>query len=291
MVAHTVTNDNSVWILVACSQEPRHLFDIVFQVDALRKRGINNKNIFVFVDAAQQSTHLTPHGITALPLTSLHTTIASLPKYDYAFLAAGGHGSFVGLSDGSGTIVRPAALIAALRACPGIKRGVLILGQCFGGTFNLVDAINPRPELVLVAATNLHTSLSIPLQIAAPIAETTGTGVLDSWLANVFLLNLFHWFRAPKDIDGDGTATLADAFRYAGAVTNQQVRDAKTGVYVIAGEVRDKIMKLQRKKKKTSNDQLLSQALARDLQKHLEILYSHQEPWLMNATLARDVAF
>jgi len=122
----------------------------------------------------------------------------------------------------------PNLFISSIRQIPGIERGLVILGQCFAGTFDTFNA-TAKPELGVIGAAKLQLSFSSPVSFGSSkntISNKTGK-TPSNWAANVFLFHFFDWIRSPSDIDGDGKITFLDGFKYASAKANLDLGTAK----------------------------------------------------------------
>lgn len=275
----------SLWVFVSSSQEPRHLHDIVFGVDVLRGRGVDDANILVFVDHLASQPHLAPFGISNVyQLSEIGKVLAQATAHPSVAVIVTGHGSETGL--GNGKQVTPAGLCAAMRTVPGAALCVLVLGQCFAGIFNYLDAAS-EPPMVIVGATNLNLSLSFLIKLGQPVLQTNGSPGLTSWRANLFTFCFFSWIRSPIDIDGDGDVNLLDAYKFAGAVSNAQLRKIKAGLFREAGQQARALEQAEQQNAPV----LVTEAMRTALQTMLETLYLHQEPWILHANLARRVHF
>lgn len=284
---YSVTSRRTCWLFVSDSNESRHLFDIVYAADGLKRRGVSANDILVFTDHHAPTPHLAPYGLSQVSsLSSFEARVGTLQDYEIATIVVTGHGRPDGIGE-SQLVISPYALLRSTRTIPGLQIGIGILGQCFAGIFNLMDA-REKPEVVLIGATNLNTSLSAAVNLASPILQADGSPGLSSWLANIFLLEFFSWLSAPTDVDGDGALTLLDGYKFAGARSNAGLISIKSGLYVEATKLVDLIKALQ-----TANpvNMLAVEAARKKLQITLETLHLHQEPWLLHANRAREVLF
>lgn len=295
-----ITPTNTLWIFVSGSQEARHVNDIIFGVDVLRKRGVDPRHIFIFSDHKDNATHLGPYGITqhVYPTSDLSARLAVAEKHSFAVLIATGDGDENGIATTPPAGISLNAVTKAVRGCSGIEAGIIVLCQCFGGVFNFADA-TVDPPLILIGATNLNMSLSYMATLAAPIMRTDGTPGLQQWEANVFMLHFLGWFTQPADVDGDGRPTIMDAFKYAGVRSNNQLRNMKSLAYVgldaLLPAFRAALQEVENAKqqnkpadevKKLTMD---ADAMAIILEKGLTSLHLHQEPWILHAALARRI--
>ena len=289
MPVSALTSTNTCWLFISDSNEPRHLNDIIYAAAMLKSRGVATGDIYVFTDHPLAATHLAPFGLTTIHPVAAFTTIpATLSRYNAAVTVVTGHGHPLGIGS-PGVILSPSALFAAVRSIPRIAVGVVVLGQCFAGIFNFPEATQP-PPLVVLGATNLNMSLSADITLVHPVVDLSGAPALSGWAANIFLIHLFRWIAQPVDVDGDGALTLMDAYKFAGTQSNQHLVGLKSGLFV---EVDKESAHVQRLEAATNppTPQLVIDAARQTLQRHLETLHLHQEPWVLNAHQARDVRF
>lgn len=285
--AHPVTATNTLWVFVSCSHEPRHLYDIIFAVDCLRHRGIPDAEMLVFVDHPTPGQHLHAYGIEAVfPVTALGAVLATARPHEHVVVTVAGHGSIVGLGIESAPPVRPAALIRATRSVPGIKLATLLVTQCFGGIFNLLDA-STKPEMVTIGATNLNPSASLGIELSKPILQRDGSPGIVHWSANIFMMGFFSWLRSPTDVDGDGRMTMLDAYKHAGASSNEQLRQAKSGLFLHARKLASDLEAARA----SGALPITIDAIDLKLTRALSSLHLHQEAWLLHASLARRIHF
>jgi hypothetical protein len=282
----SVTASNTLWIFVACSHEPRHLHDIVFAVDCLRSRGVGDADVLAFVDHPTPEQYLAPYGIKSIfSLGELTPALVAARAREHVFVTVGGHGHVTGVGSGSAALT-PTALLKAIRSGAGTSHVTLLVTQCYGGIFNLLDA-TIKPELVTIGATNLNPSLSMTAVLKRPLEQADRTEGISSWSANVFALQFFRWLRQPTDVDGDGEMTLVDAYKHAGASTNELLRSAKAALFLDVNRRGEQLARAQ----KDQQSPVVLAAIERQLKDALDNLHLHQEPWLLHAALARKIRF
>ncbi|SEU32231.1 hypothetical protein [Stigmatella erecta] len=282
---------NTCWVFLSGSSEARHLHDIVFANDVLKKRGVPSQNILVFTDHPAYQLHLAPYGITnTFSSGAIASELAQRKGFKFVVAVITGHGDPSGISVGTGASINPAEISAAVRGCPGVQAGIIILGQCFAGLFNYINAGTGEPPLCVMGATNLNPSLSSLVGLSAAVKKSDGSDGLQSWVANIFLLHFFAWLHVPRDVDGDGRSTLMDAYRHAGVHANTHLRDTKRNLHLIVEPLRTQVVELS-KQPLTPVTQLQVQAIVQQLDQALESLYLHQEPWILNAYLAASAQF
>jgi len=300
--ATSITADATLWVFLACSQEPRHLYDIVFAASVLRRRGVPDARIWVFVDHARPEPHFEPYGIrNVLPFSQLSQALAGVPASRSAIVVIGGHGAELGLvPKNAAAPFKASALFAAIARIPEVAVGVVLLTQCFGGIFHYTKA-DGHPALVVMGGANLNLSLSMNIELKTPLLQASGAAGLSSWAANVFAYDFFSWIDEQHDIDGDGALTVMDAFKYAGAKSNIRVRESKVHGFLAVQDQAQVFRQAldaykQAKAKSATASELLVKRMVVEaaytkLQERIEFLYSSQEPWILNARLACEVTF
>lgn len=307
---HPIKPTEATWIFVSGETETRHVHDIILGIDSLRKIGVSEQQIFIFADHPQLQLELGPffkNSANVFPTASITTELPKITCNEYAVIITTGHGFEAGIPT-NGSHISPKAFVDSLRKISGLKVGLAVIGQCYGGIFNYLDAYT-EPKLVLLGATNLNLSLSLPITINPPISgSVTEMGqdgkelrqdfVLDSWSANIFLYFFYEWLRKPLDIDGDGDKTIMDGFKYAGSKSNDRLRAEKAQTYINIDLLKSVLLsQLSQVKAVQQNQQALTKtfldidAARKQLDSQLEVLYLHQEPWILNANLARTVVF
>ncbi len=302
MTIASITRDDAVWVFVACSQEPRHLYDIVFAISVLRERGVPESRMLVFVDHARPEPYLEPYRITnVFPFAELARRLATASPSRSAIVVIGGHGAQLGLvAKNAAAPFSATALYAAISRIPQVALGVVLLTQCFGGIFNYTKA-DGDPALVVMGGANLNLSLSMNIELPAPLLQATGAPGLSSWAANVFAYDFFSWIKEQHDVDGDGALTVMDAFKYAGAKSNVRVRESKVpGFLAVQDQAQVFRQALEAyKQSKVANaaapellvKRMVVEAAYTKLQERIEFLYTAQEPWILNARLACQIMF
>jgi hypothetical protein len=300
--ATRITKDAALWVFVACSQEPRHLYDIVFAISVLRRHGVPDERVFVFVDHARPEPYFDPYRVrNVFPFGELERKLLRAPPSSSAIVVIGGHGAELGLVPrGEPVPFKASALYAAISGIPQVAVGVVLLTQCFGGIFHYTKA-DGHPALVVMGGANLNLSLSMNIELATPLRQATGAAGLSSWAANVFAYDFFSWIDDAHDVDGDGALTVMDAFKYAGAKSNIRVRESKVhGFLAVQDQAQIFRQALDAYKQARAAvapapelrlKRLVVDAAYTKLQERIEFLYSSQEPWILNDRLACEVTF
>ncbi|MBI2521546.1 MAG: hypothetical protein HYV97_14105 [Bdellovibrio sp.] len=254
---------------------------------------MSDKNIYCFNDQPQAALYLAPVGITQNTFSTdqLSNELAKISGFEQVFVIVTGHGSISGIDTKHGHI-SPDALGRAVRGINGIKGGFIAFGQCFAGVFNFIEA-SSAPPLVYIGATNLNPSLSRTIQLSQPINTVAGAPFVDSWMANVFLLYLFEWIKSPLDVDGDGSCTIMDLFKYAGTRSNDLLRKIKSELFFEIDAQKAQQLSFLVKTHGNSDPaiQVHIASQQRGINDLLESLHLHQEPWLLNSNFARQIIF
>ncbi|HCE1608078.1 TPA: hypothetical protein NJY97_005255 [Vibrio parahaemolyticus] len=208
--------------------ESRHIQDLVFGVMCLEKAGIKPGDIYIYIDGDNKSlisSHFQLGTAHSYPIKDTSEFFQDLKTYshDNLVMFVSGHGCLDGIA--ATPSISPHKLTDTLKSSPNLKHSVVYLGQCYAGTFNYMN-VAPSEEspncVIFVGATGLHESLSIPTKEVF-LESTDGY----PWVANVFLLHIFKWISAPKDVDDDGKLTIIDSYKYAGFHSNMSRKDSK----------------------------------------------------------------
>lgn len=284
---------DTVWVFVAAgNSEARHIWDILWGITVLKRKGIKEDQIYVFSDFTHMNTNLNTFGIVKnlFHAKYLKSELQKISGFNHLVMVVSGHGNHHGLPV-SGSKLTPTDLIASIRSCQNLKSGTLILGQCYAGVFNFLPA-SKEPEIVIMGATNLHSSLSSTIRLNYPIHCPNSKYVLNSWLANIFLFYIFEWILNPIDIDGDGKLTAADLYKYAGVNANQHLLSLKSELALTYDiwciEAKKKIEEHHSQVKVLTEIELKS--ITDQLNNNLANLYLHQEPWMLHANLSRAIS-
>ena len=283
-------SETSLWLFLCSSTEPRHFSDIVYGVNALSAKGVPSGNIAIFIDDPTGELYLAPYGISnVFQLSEITSVLASKEGYSSVVALVGGHGSLDGIGV-LGFALPASPLIDSIRGIPGISFGVIILSQCFGGVYNYVSA-NTKPELAFLGATSLHPSMSLGISLKGPISSLIPSISLRGWSANIFAYSFFEWLSSPKDVDGDGLATLIDAFKYSGKISNDYLRYVKIQLFQRSQDLSRDLYAAQDGVRLGNLQQFQVDAISRQLQEALDLLHISQDPWVLNANLARRIVF
>lgn len=286
--------DRTKWVLLLPASgvpEDRHIIDVAFGLRCLQLAGVEMANISIYVDGPNR-THIqqlvdTGGGSPSIGVSAEFFDDLRSNDYESLVVFVTGHGGLLGID--ADPIITPFKLLSALKSAPGLIRAVVCLGQCYAGIFNYIGAgsrvtRDSGPEVVVLGATNLHSSISYSTKEMMATGEVT-------WVANLFLLHLFKWITGPVDVDGDGKVTIMDAYKYAGAMSNESNKSVKAVYFT-------RSMKLHKKCEEAAAaclaDNSIANQIALDAAKklyedELDLRYTHQESWVLNAIPAQRI--
>ncbi|WP_434631665.1 hypothetical protein [Chromobacterium sp. CV08] len=295
------------WVLFLSSSsqaEERHIFDLAFGVHCLELAGILPVDIHIYIDGSNrnqisQCLSIGTNNNYTIKTTSDFFSDNKHNQYENLVLFITGHGGLNGIEASSP--ITPYMLLSCIKSTPNLNRAILYLGQCYAGTFNYINAgkktilshhsfpssqpIND-PEIIVVGATSLHESLS------SSTNEKLSKGDL-CWLANVFLLHVFKWISAPVDVDGDGKKTVIDSYKYAGALSNSKNKMLKVTFLGKAIMLHNLLFAANAtyQANPTPQNQLNRDALLQQYNDAIDLIYVHQECWILNAIPAQSIVF
>lgn len=301
MAIHHFKLTQTNWIFVAGgAAEQRHLDDIIFGALVLIKNGVSPTAIHIFTDHPKASNHFEELEMDEQikPLSAFFTSIKDIGGSEHCVVIVSGHGSPEGIPiiEGEKVItISPSAFLDAVRSVKDIKTATIVLGQCYAGIFNFLDA-RTEPKLSVLGATNLYSSLSSPLGLMQPLTTPKGKEIISAWNANLFLAFFFLWFLHPRDVDGDGKLTLLDAFKFAGTESNRHVQSAKINLNSQVDSAKKKFDEHTASTPPEGIDviqfeteKLLTlKALESNIKELMSLIYTHQEPWILHPDLARE---
>lgn len=290
-------NGNTRWVLFLPSQaqaESRHVQDLAFGVMCLEQAGVSCSNINIYVDGTDRTSidnfikSGTTSSFTVKPSKDFFTDQAN-NTHENLVMFITGHGGLEGLD--ATPPITPYQLLDGIKSSPNLKQAVVYLGQCYAGIFNYIGAGSKQlktgakdPNVIFIGATNLHESLS------HSTSENLATGP-QNWPANLFLLFSFKWFLTPMDIDGDGKYTIIDSYKFAGAMSNMVNKELKAQAFPKTHHLQQKweSAKAAHEQHPTPTTLTNLEAAATLYKKHLEIMYVHQECWILNAIPSQKI--
>lgn len=289
---NVVGGKDTCWVFISDSDEVRHLYDIIHSVSVLRGKGVSLDAIKIFTNFQYADMYTSPFSCPqSFLLNDLPRQFSLLKECKHIVITVTGHGRIDGVG-ALNTAFQPSELVSSVRAIPDLCCGIIVLCQCYAGIFNFMDA-SSKPPVVLVGATNLNSSLSPPISLSHPLLGT-GDSKLEGWHANAFMFYFFKWLQTPIDIDGDGCASLIDAYKYAGSASTSEISSIKTKLFIRAQELSVELLTYKEKAKLAPvslADELKSKATNDELTNLISIINVNQEPWLLHANLARRLLF
>lgn len=285
------------WVLFLPSSgeaEDRHIRDLAFGVYCLELAGISPVDISVYIDGAdraliQQIFSTGTGNIYQIKSSTQFFDDLARNTHSNMVLFVTGHGGIRGI-DGP-TPIAPSPLIKSIRAAPGLAKAIIYLGQCVAGIFNYIGAGSkvakePGADVIIIGATNLHSSIS------APTTEEIYSGEVP-WVANLFLLHVFKWISSRVDVDGDGAVTVMDSYKYAGVMSNNSGKNVKMISFVKSMELHQRWLMARAaydKDQSLANEAEYFAATALH-EENLDIRYTHQECWILNAIPAQNLEY
>lgn len=291
-------SSETVWIFLSGSDEGRFLDDIGFGIQCLAHRNFPNENIYVLVDDLSTPSVIGIYsqvfGRTILPTNNLQTLLEGRQDFKNLVLVVTGHGNEQGIE--SDPTIRPFPLMSLIKSQPGLENALIVLGQCFAGAFNYMDARGRTPRngevaesrICIVGAADLTESVSA-LSNLKELQQYQTFSCAKVWKANLFLLYFMNSVAFPQDIDGDGQCNVMDAFKYAGIRTNQHLITVKSGV--LQDFHRLTIISALEKAKPDAleKSQLLDDTAKLDLITAIAGFLTSQSCWILHADLARSL--
>lgn len=284
------------WVLFLSSRgepEDRHVLDLAYGLFCLESAGISPSSIFIYIDGEgreriEQLMSLGSANSYQIGRSEDFFVDLESNSSPGMVMFVSGHGDINGIDAVSP--ITPYRLITAIKSASSLSRAVVYLGQCYAGIFNYIGAGNrlrnapDGPDVILIGATSLHQSIS------SSTTERLLSGELP-WVANIFLLHVFKWISNPFDVDGDGRTTIIDSFKYAGAVSNHQNKEVKAKSFMRSMDIYSQYVDARNAAENSdeaSMESLRAQALWSQCFYELQIRYTHQECWVLNAIPAQD---
>lgn len=282
---------NTRWVLFLSScadSDSRHVQDLAFGVMCLEQAGVSIANVDVYVDGADRVSidNFIKSG-TASPITVKQSkdffTDQANNVHENLVMFVTGHGGLQGLD--AAPPITPFILLNCIKSSPNLKQAIVYLGQCYAGIFNYIGAGSKQvangandPNVIFIGATNLHESLS------HSTSETLVTGP-QNWPANLFLMFIFKWFMNPNDVDGDGKHTIIDSYKFAGTMSNMVNKQVKAQSFPLTHDLQKRweAAKAAHAQQNSPTTRANLDAATTLYKTHLEIMYVHQECWILNA--------
>jgi len=286
-------SSETAWILFLASSEldaeQRFIKDLAYGVFCLEAAGISHSNIFIYIDGQdrnviRQIISTGTNNLYNIKITDEFFIDMKSITHKNVVMFVTGHGNLKGID--ASPEISPTKLVNSLKTSPNFECGIIYLGQCYAGVFNYINVKTeePKSDIIMVGATNLHSSISSPTQ------KSMLNSVRIPWVANLFLLNIFEWFGSPHDLDGDGYNSIVDSYKYAGGMTHKYINEIKGDCHQRLKRIEQTIDSLEI----VSNDTTLTVAkeiieTKKEKELMLQILYNHQESWILNAIPGQNI--
>ena len=276
---------STVWVFIAemDRDSPRFLFDIQNFAEKIKtKQDGDDSNFYFFVDNTDQmKSVLKDKNISidrVFQLSEFQSQIKNLKDISFLGCVISSHGTI----NGAATL-NPNLVLSSINGISGLTDGLLLLGQCFSGVFNVPS----NSKICVIGASNFCESVSS--------GQIKGV----SWIANVFLYFFSLWFvdDEAQDVDKDGNRSVLDAYKYASFRTNLllqelKVQYSKTFHIWCTAEV-ERLYSISSQIIKPEKDQniyelqAMYEAVQQQLNNNLSIYHNTQESWIsdMNAAL------
>ncbi len=288
-----ISKSNTDWGFYLSSTEEedvRHMFDVIFGVDILLKKGVAKENIHIWANHPMKKEVFETYkkDLIISEIEDFKSEASKLLKENF-ILVVGGHGDVEGISTSAG-MSTPEFFLDSVSNSQSIKHCLIVLTQCFAGTFSYINA-KRNVEFALIGATNLNLSISSGVHLAKAITQADGTEWLKEWSANLFSQNFFEWIMAPKDIDGDNKTSAMDAYKYSGAISNQQLKNVSLTSKIQLDKYYDRYKNLEEKVNRDIFEEEEFESLPRMITEKATILYNRQDPWILNSHFARNFQF
>lgn len=276
---------SSVWVFIAEMDEgverPRFLFDIRNFAEKLKiKQSGDDTNFYFFVDNVNQlksvlelaniSTNKIYH------ISQFEIEVGKLSGIPFLGCVVSSHGNI----NGAATL-KPNKILTCINNIPGLTDGLLLLGQCFAGVFN----VPTTSKICVIGASNFCESLS------AKFSEV-------SWCANIFLYYFSRWFieNNNQDVDGDGNCSILDAYKYASFHTSLLLQNIKAGFsksfHIWCTDEFKKLQDISNQIIAPKEDQNIVELQAvykstqLELDRNLSLYHNNQEPWISDMSVA-----
>ncbi len=300
-----ISKDNTHWVLsYGSATDPktdRFLADLYYAYKTLINIGVPSANIDVLIDPLVKSANAElVQFMTDKPpkLLDKFEEVISNNGLENLIIVVSGHGGVNGID--SMANLKPYSLVSMIHARENLKHCAVVFGQCIAGVYNYMDLIKkdveglPKayPTVCFIGASHLNSSISDAAEIQSGFR----------WQANIFLLHFFEWFTLGYDVDGDGKATLMDAFKYAGAKASEKLIAIKAiSTYQTAKQHRalDKVID---ELEVLNNDatpsitvisakELELKSIEIKIMKSSGVSHANQDPWILNSNMARDLVY
>lgn len=300
-----INNSNTHWVFVCGINSEkdnplRHVMDIFFALNVLKRKGICSSHISVLIDPV--ADHLLLELPDQLPFDQVNkysvsefNQVVNSKPLENLVITVLGHGSPQGID--ANYELKPSHLVNAIYSVDSIKGCVVIFGQCYSGIYNYINLMGNDtqgvetkvPSICFIGASGLNSSLSSTVSIRLSDNPL-------SWVANMFLCWFFLWIEnnsgVQRDVDGDDKETLADAYKFAGANTSYfLLNEVKANIALELYSKQQELVEKQRQIVRSPDADLEIEGLKLQIKSLVSINHTVQDPWILNANKAREIVF
>jgi hypothetical protein len=260
-------SSGSLWIFV-CGQDERFMLDIVNFANQIKISQNNADGNFMFFAPNAEglinllSSRKIQINNNVFKCEEFEEKIKLLKNISFLGCVVSSHGNSCGIE--SLSELKPAKLLKLLYNIQGLTDGLLLLGQCYSGIFNMPA----QPNICVIGASNFCPSLSL----SEP----------GCWIANTFLHSFAEWIRNPQDMDGDGHNTILDAYKYAACKTNDKLSNFKSKTFVNIQHAFKQLYALQSELIKPANSDNI------ELQAKYGIVSNNIKTWITNYHIMQE---
>ena len=271
---------NTIFLFITTSSnniEDRFLYDTEYCIKNILAKGVSLANIIVATDTNFNLVCAKCPSLRGVGFITSQQVTSAIEQLngDNLIVIADCHGSIQGI-DAQNAIL-PHYITEALKNNQSFQNILVLFGQCYAGIYNWVDIRHEHKNIVYIGATGFDTSLSCRLNNI-------------SWCANVSVIAFLDWMLNPKDIDGDGSLTVMDLYKYIAWFTNtvtDNIEKIQTSL-LIDKKVEIRLAMLKEQGDTSAEMKRLEKAAVEALENYI---VPHQTPWLLNAITAQQIQF
>lgn len=281
--------DNSHFVFVTISgnklecksDKERFIKDIFHGVYVLQKLGVQGNRITIISD--WDSSDWEAQGFMPLHPVKPKDAYAHLESVnaENLFVVSSCHGGLAGI--GVTDSIKPYDLVTAIKKNANISNCLVFLGQCYAGVFNYSNVSDENKNIVYIGATGMRSGLSTLLK------WDIDTNQSFSWCANIAVYYMFKWLESPVDVDGDGSYSIMDLYKYVSFKTNE-----KTEIVEKAEEFKflnTKIATEIDKRLQSGKSDVIKALDAQAVDALIQYIIPHQDCWILNAIPASNMHF
>jgi hypothetical protein len=292
-------DNQTLWAFVSGSDEDKYIGDIVFGLACLSHRQITSENIVIFIDKPRKSRYVDElFSGTEVYHTHEMLSVFREKSVKKVVVIVTGHGNEKGIqvlsTENEPTEIKPCQLIDIMKEIETLRYGLIVLGQCYAGTFNFLEGVNqtsqlndyPSSEISIIGATDLHISMSATMNLSTDSNLDKFT-CYSEWTANLFIFFFLYHTAFPEDTDGDGYTTVIDTYKIAGIKANKILIQSKQEAFLLMYRHSMILENKGNELKGFSMTQEIIEKAQEDYWESSALVLSSQNPWILNSDLAR----